>query len=69
VEADLLAILSRAMDALAVNNHRLGSLYLRVFIGLAEDYAGGQIADDDADALIDMADAIASLLRGGIFRR
>ena len=69
VEAHLLAILWRAIDALAVNNHRLGGLYLRVFIGSVEDYAGGQIADDDADVLIDMADAIASILRRGVFRR
>ncbi len=69
VEDDLLGRLLNVEAALEARNFRLASLRLGGFSLTVEAYAGNEIALDDADTLMDLADAVASMLRPGLFRR
>jgi len=69
VEDDLLASVAAVETALEAGNQRLASMLLVVFKNTVNAYAGDEIAQDDAEYLIEIADAIRSIVRPGVFRR
>ncbi|MGD2108169.1 MAG: hypothetical protein PVI86_02130 [Phycisphaerae bacterium] len=70
VENDLMGRLGTVKAALEAGNQRLAGVRLRAFGSAVDAYAdNGAIDPDDANLMIDLADAIADMVRPTVFRR